>query len=265
MDLGPYDGGEHSENVGAVGIGEEVRVLSTGLVITALLGVAAGVITTVAGMGGGLVLLLALAALTDPLHALAATAPALLVGNLHRIGLYRRELHRPTALRLVLGAVPGSLLGGLLATVMPEVALRGLMAVMAGLAVAKAAGWLRWTPPDVATGPVGFATGFITATSGGAGVLVGPFLLARGLVGAGFVGTMACGAVAMHAGRLLAYGAGGAVDRAVLLEGLGLAVAIMLGNLMGDRVRRALGERAQGRVQVAVLLTTAALAVGGLT
>jgi uncharacterized membrane protein YfcA len=250
------------ENAGAVSIDEEVCM--PGLVLTALLGIAAGAITTVAGMGGGLLLLLALATATSPLHALAVTAPALLLGNLHRVVLYRRELEPRTAGALVLGAVPGSVIGGLLATQLPETVLRLLMVALAGLAIARAAGWLRWTPPAVASAPVGFVTGLITATSRGAGVLVAPFLLARGLRGAAYVGTMACGAVAMHAGRMVAYGAGGVLDARVVLQGAALAVAILGGNLVGDRVRRALGARAQGRVQLAVLLTTAALAVGGL-
>ena len=50
-----------------------------------LLGVLAGALTTVAGLGGGMLLIYALAALGDPHVALAATAPALLVGNLHRL------------------------------------------------------------------------------------------------------------------------------------------------------------------------------------
>lgn len=234
------------------------------MVLSMVMGVVAGVVTTVAGMGGGLLLLLVLAALTDPLQALMVTAPALLIGNLHRVWLYRSDLSRRVAGALVLGALPGALVGGSLALVLPAVALRWTMGIVALLAVAKAAGLLRGRLPAVATGPVGFVTGLITATSGGAGVLVGPFLLAQGLAGPTYVGTMATGAVAMHAGRLIAYGAGGAVDGAVLAEGVALAALIMVGNLLGDRVRRRLGPRNQSRLQVAVLLTTAGLAIGGV-
>ncbi len=227
-------------------------------------GIIAGVITTVAGMGGGSLLLLFLTALNGPLEALATTAPALLLGNLHRATLYRRQLSRRTAGALALGAVPGALLGGLVATRLPDTVLQGTIVAMATLAVARAAGWLSWRPPAAAVAPVGLVTGAITATSGGAGLLVGPFLLARGLSGATYVGTMAMGAVSMHAGRLLAYGLGGAVDTGILGDGLLLAAAIMAGNLAGDRLRRAVGEDGQRRLQVGVLIATAALAVGGL-
>src|SRR5690349_10895588 len=76
------------------------------------LGLLAGALTTVAGLGGGMLLLLALATLGEPHEALAVTAPALLVGNLHRLWMGRRELDRETALPLVAGALPGALVGG---------------------------------------------------------------------------------------------------------------------------------------------------------
>lgn len=234
------------------------------MVVSSLMGLVAGLVTTVAGMGGGLLLLLVLAALTDPMHALTVTAPALLLGNLHRAWLYRSALSRRVAGALVLGALPGALVGGALALALPDTVLRWTMGLVALLAVARAAGLAQARPPAVATAPAGFVTGLITATSGGAGVLVGPLLLAQGLTGAAYVGTMASGAVAMHAGRLLAYGAGGAVGPGVLLQGLALAGLIVVGNLAGDRVRRRLGPRVQGLVQVAVLLTTAGLAVVGV-
>lgn len=53
------------------------------------LGLIAGALTTLAGLGGGLMLVGTLSLLYDPRLALAITAPALLVGNLHRATMYR--------------------------------------------------------------------------------------------------------------------------------------------------------------------------------
>jgi len=230
---------------------------------TAVLGLIAGVITTVAGMGGGMVLLLALAALTDPLTALTLTAPALLLGNLHRLWLYRGWVSRDVALRLIGGAVPGALAGGLVATALPPWVLSTAMLAMAGLAGSRLLG-LRIRAPLGAALPMGLLCGVVIATSGGAGVLVGPFLLARGLTGTTYVATAASIAAAMHAGRLVAYGLGGATDTSTLLGGLGLAVAIAAGNLLGDRLRRRLAEGQQGRVQHGVMALCVGLAVVGM-
>jgi len=111
---------------------------------------------------------------------------------------------------------------------------------------------------------MGLLCGVVIATSGGAGVLVGPFLLARGLTGTTYVATAASIAAAMHAGRLVAYGLGGATDTSTLLGGLGLAVAIAAGNLLGDRLRRRLAEGQQGRVQHGVMALCVGLAVVGM-
>jgi hypothetical protein len=58
------------------------------------LGLLAGVLTTVAGMGGGMMLVVVLSLVWDPRVALASTAPALLVGNAHRAYLYRAQVAR---------------------------------------------------------------------------------------------------------------------------------------------------------------------------
>ena len=227
------------------------------------LGLFAGILTTTSGMGGGMVLLLALAALSDPLTALAITAPALLLGNLHRLAMYRREVDLPTARALVLGALPGALLGGLLATALPPWVLSVSMLSLALLALGPLLG-LRLRIPAAAAFPVGATAGLITATSGGAGVIIGPFLLARGLEGRTYVATGAASAVAMHLGRMTAYGSGGVLTRELLGMGLLLALSITAGNLVGDRLGRGLGHRRQGQLQQAVMATCVGLALWGL-
>src|SRR4051794_19686783 len=83
------------------------------------LGCIAGTLTTLAGQGGGLFLLLVLAALLGPHQALAITAPALLLGNLHRAALFRESIDKSVAVRVIAGAVPGAFVGGILARVIP--------------------------------------------------------------------------------------------------------------------------------------------------
>lgn len=231
--------------------------------VMALVGALAGLITTVAGMGGGMTLLLALSLLSDPHAALAVTAPALLIGNAQRLWMFRASLDRPLARALVLGALPGSLLGGLLAVQVPSRALHLAMAVMAALAVLKAVGRLRVTPGAGLVGPVGFGTGVVCAGAGGAGLLIGPTMLAAGLSGEAYVATNAAGAVAMHLGRLAGYSAGGMVGADTLVRGAVLALAIMTGNLAGRHARRWLTPRRATWVETgAVVLCVALAAVG---
>ena len=234
------------------------------MLVLVVLSLLAGAITTVAGMGGGLVLLLGLSFVLDPLVALMTTGPALLVGNLHRIALYREHVQRPLALRLVLGAAPGALIGGLVAVALPETLLRGAMVVLALFATAKVAlGW-RFTPPAGALVPGGAAIGFVTATSGGGGLISGPLLLASGLSGRPYVATGAVAAATVHVFRLTGYGAAGSLEWGVLAMGLVGAVCIATGNLLGERLRGFIPEHVVPRLEVGVVLACLGLALAGL-
>src|SRR5688572_16431765 len=115
--------------------------------LVALLGVLAGVLTTVAGMGGGLFLQLSLSMIWGPTVALATSSIALLVGNLHRTALYRKSVNWPIAKRFALGAAPGAVLGALLVVAVPPWAVNVLMLGMTLLTILRALGKIQITPP----------------------------------------------------------------------------------------------------------------------
>ena len=228
------------------------------------LGVGAGGLTTVAGLGGGVLLILALSLVTSPAEALAISSPALLVGNLHRLIVGRRAVDRGIARALALGALPGSALGGLLAVAVPTVVLELLLVGTTAFALARTFGWLSFKPGVRALLPAGFGIGVATATTGGGALMLAPLLLATGLTGARYVATAAAVAVAIHVGRLLGYGAGGLISRETLLAAAVLAAAILVGNALGQRLRKYIGPAAGARLELGVLLVCVALALAGL-
>ncbi len=228
------------------------------------LGLLAGALTTVAGLGGGMMLVLALSLLWGPQTALAVTAPALLVGNLHRLLLFRASVDRAIAWRFAAGAVPAAFAGGLAVVALPPVVLHVLLVGVASFAVVRELGWLGWRPPANAVVPAGAVAGLVTATTGGGGLLVAPMLLATGLRGEAFVATGAAVAIAMHVGRIAAYGAGGLVDTATLGYSALLAAAIFAGNLLGRRARAHLTERTTMRITWGTLAVAMVLALAGL-
>ncbi len=229
-----------------------------------LLGLCAGVLTTLAGQGGGLFLLLICSLLLGPRAALAITAPALLIGNLHRAVLFRRLIDRTVALRMILGAVPGAFLGGFLAGRLPEWVLHVLLVGITALSIARALRWLAFDVPRWALGPAGFVVGAMTGTSGGAGVLFAPVLLSAGLRGTAFVGTIATVAFATHVGRVVAYGYSGLFTRDLIAPIVVVALAITLGNALGERVRKRLSEVATTRLEYGVLVVCVGVSVLGL-
>ena len=236
----------------------------TDVLLVAGLSVLAGAITTVAGMGGGMLLLLALAAWWDPAMALAVTAPALLLGNAHRAFLFRREVQWPTALRFAGAAVPGAIIGGALAVSFPGWLIQGLMVVMTLLALAKGVGWIKVKPPQAALVPTGGVVGVLTGASGGAGILMAPVLLATGLVRDAYVGTVAVCAAMMHAGRIISYGAGGLITADTLLYAGLAAAGILGGNFVGRYLRRFTLSWPAGLIEHVTLASCVVVALLGI-
>lgn len=228
------------------------------------LGVAAGGLTTVAGLGGGLLLLLGLTLLWDPVRALAVTTPALLIGNLHRGWVLRDRVDWAVARAFALGAVPGAALGGLAAVSVPPVAVNVLMLLVTALSLGRALGAFDLRAPARAMTPAGFVIGGLTGTAGGAGVLTGPLFLSAGLTGDAYAGTIAASGVAMHLGRVAGYGAGGLLTRELWLWSGSLAVALVAGNALGRRLRRFTDRLPEGALEHAVLVVCVVLAVTGL-
>jgi uncharacterized protein len=229
-----------------------------------LLGLVAGALTTVAGQGGGLLLLLACSTLVGPHAALAITAPALLLGNLHRALLLRAYIDRPVATRMIAGAIPGALAGGLLAGVTPAWVLRVLLVVMTALAIAKALGYVRFAVPYKALVPAGAILGAMTGTAGGAGVLFAPVLLSAGLTGRTFVATSSTVALATHIGRVAGYAGLGLFERSLLGPTVVVAAAIFAGNALGGRLQDLLSPARATAIEYATLVVCVVLSVAGL-
>jgi uncharacterized membrane protein YfcA len=229
-----------------------------------LLGLGAGVLTTIAGQGGGLLLLLACSALIGPHEALAVTAPALLLGNLHRSLLLRTHIDRPTAKRVIAGALPGALLGGLLAGMTPAWVLRCLLVVLTAVAIAKALGYVRFRVPQNALAPAGFVIGGLTGTAGGAGILFAPVLLSTGLTGRAFVATTSAVAVAAHIGRVAGYAGLGLFSKSLIAPTVAVTVAIFAGNAMGGRIHELLTPRRSMAIEYGALVVCVVLSVAGL-
>ena len=228
------------------------------------LGLLAGVLTTVAGMGGGMMLVVVLSLAWDPRIALATTAPALLLGNAHRAFLYRTRVAPQIARPFALGAVPGSFLGGLAVVALPATLIQAVLVLMTLLAFARAAGLFRWEPSAAQLVPAGAFIGATAATGGGAGLLTGPLFLSAGLRGESYIATVAVAAVAMHLGRLAAYGVGGLVDGTTLLRAAVLAVAILAGNALGAKLRHHVDETLSTRLELGTLTLAVLGSIVGL-
>lgn len=238
--------------------------LVVGLIWIAALGLTAGALTTVSGMGGGLLLVLVLSVVIGPKPALLVSSAALLAGNTHRAWLYRGSVDRDVVRRLLAGLVPGTLLGAWLAAGLPDDAIRIIMLLAALATLGRAITGARWTLPAGSLTPAAAIVGFLAATAGGAAVLLGPVMLSSGLTGRRYLAVTAVGAAAMHVVRLTGYGLAGMWSASYLPLIAGLAVAILVGNLLGRRLRDVVSERAGNALEVATPVVCAVLAIAGI-
>lgn len=229
-----------------------------------VLGVLGGVLTTVAGLGGGMMLVVVLSLLHDPRYALAVTAPALLVSNGHRAWMFRRSLDARVALAFAIGLVPGALAGGVVLPALPTWALQGLLVTMTALALARARGLWSWKPDPRAMAPIGLGIGAVAATTGGAALLVGPVLMSAGLRGERFVATVALAGVSLHAGRVAGYAISGLVGMHIAPQIAVLLAGLLVGNVVGKRTRRSFPDGVETKVELGALVVCTTLAVVGL-
>jgi len=234
------------------------------MILLALLGLLAGVLTTIAGMGGGLFLLVTLGLVYGPHTALAITTPALLVSNAHRGWLFRADIEWPLARLIAIGVMPGAILGALVLPGLPDAVVAALFTASTMFALLRATGRITLRPKPRWITAYSFAIGALAATSGGAGMLIAPLILASGATGGRYVATVAVGAVAMHLARVIGYGTVGLlvpehlVDAAVILAGL------LTGNLVGRRFRRHVGAVAERRIELGALLVANAFAIAAV-
>lgn len=212
------------------------------LLLASVLGIGAGLINTISGFGGGLLLTLMLAPVLGPASALVVTAPALAVGHLHRALGYREHIDRAVARRFILGAVPGAIAGSLLAASVPESVLAFALLLSTGLAIAQALGWIPSTLGRRALLPGAMGIGLLAGSCGGGGVLLPPTLMSAGVSGRRFVATAATGALAVQLVRMSTYATAGMITLEHAPQMLAVALGLIAGNALGRRVARRIDD-----------------------
>jgi len=234
------------------------------MLLLAALGLIAGVLTTIAGMGGGLFLVAVLTVLHGPHLALTLTTPALFVSNGHRAYMFRRDIDRRVAGMVALGAIPGAMVGGLVLPALPPLVVTSLLVAVTVVALLRAWGFIKLKLRARSLAAAGAAVGALAATSGGAGLLVGPIVLSTGLTGLSYVATVAACAVALHLGRIVGYGAAGLLTLDLLPSIAALLAGLLLGNLVGRRARDYIPKKIEPKIEIGALVVSTALAVVGL-
>jgi uncharacterized protein len=205
---------------------------------------ALALLSAVAGFGGGVLLLPVFTALFGLRAAVPMLTLTQLSSNGSRVWLNRRHLRWRLIGWFALGAIPCAVAGALLLTHAPLAPLKRLLGVFLIVVVIwRRLGRTQRKPADPAFAAVGAASGFGSALLGSVGPLTAPFFLAYGLTRAAYIGTEAAGALTMHLTKIATYGAGDLLTGPVLLYGIALTPATLLGARVGKKIVGRVSDR----------------------
>jgi uncharacterized membrane protein YfcA len=201
-------------------------------------------LSAVAGFGGGVLLLPVFTVLFGLRVAVPMLTLTQLSSNGSRVLLNRRDLRLPLIGWFALGAVPAAVVGGLLLAHTPLRPLKRILGVfLIGVVVWRR---LRRAPSAASERSfiaIGAASGAGSALLGSVGPLTAPFFLALGLARGAYIGTEAASALTMHITKIASYGAGDLLTDRVLLFGIALTPATVLGAWVGKKIVGRIGDR----------------------
>jgi uncharacterized membrane protein YfcA len=202
-----------------------------------IVGLVAGIVSGVMGTGSSIMLVPVLVIAFGPVQAVPIMALAALMANVARILSWWREVDWRAVAAYAATAAPGAVLGAGTLLLLParliDGALGGFFIAMIPLRRWLAARTLRATRWHLAGfgGVIGYLTGVVVST----GPISVPLFLAYGLARGAFLGTEAAGSLAVYIAKLAAFREFGALPLEVVLRGLVVGAALMVGAFVAKR------------------------------
>ncbi|MEN4472740.1 sulfite exporter TauE/SafE family protein [Mycolicibacterium cosmeticum] len=224
-----------------------------------LLALVAGALGGLVGTGSSLILLPVLVVLDGPRVAVPVMAIAAVLANVARVAAWWREIRWRPVLAYAVPGTPAAVLGAhTLMTISPTVVdavLAAFFVVMIPLRrLAAARQWrVRLWQLAVAGVIVGFLTGLVLST----GPLSVPIFTGFGLSGGAFLGSEAAGALVLYAGKLSTFTQLGALDETMVVHGLVIGAALMVGPFLIRRIVARASPRTYALMIDAVLVVAA--------
>ncbi len=232
------------------------------LVILALAALITSIISGIIGMGGGILLLATMLSFLPHAETIPAHGAVQLASNGTRLLVFLRHVDSKAVGRFALGALPGSLVGGLLLVWLRKdniEATEPFFKIAIGLYV------LTMTFRPVKMAPVadssksgaggsrftlfGFLAGTVGLTIGAIGPLIAPLFIHSGFVKERLIATKAVCQATIHLLKLPIFIASGLVDYAKLGE-LIVVMSIMVipGTLIGKKILTRVNEQTFARL-----------------
>ena len=218
-------------------------------------------IAGVAGFGGGPVILPALIWVLGPRDAIPILSLAQFVASVVRFLMHRPAVHWPVIRWYSLGAIPVAILSSRLFVITPTtVFIRVLGAGMLLLVAYRYTSWSQRRKMSLwGFSLVGVATSFFSGFLGIGGPVPAPFLLAYGLAGGAYVGTMGGCTLVTQLFKLVVFGNSALLTPFTLAVGSAVGAISWLGALLGKRLLNRIPEWGFHRLIEALLITVGLL------
>jgi uncharacterized protein len=225
-----------------------------------LVALAAGALGGLVGTGSSLVLLPILVTMYGPRVAVPVMGIAAVMANVGRVAAWWRQIQWRPVLVYAVPGTPAAVLGAHTLLTISQGLVDGLLGVffLAMIPVRRIAAARQWRVRlwqlAVAGAVVGFLTGLILST----GPLSVPVFTGYGLSGGAFLGCEAASALLLYAGKMATFGQLGALTGPVLVRGLAIGTALMVGPYLVRTVVRRVRPHTYALLIDAVLVVAAA-------
>jgi uncharacterized protein len=228
-------------------------------VVVFVLALGAGALGGLVGTGSSLVLLPVLVLLYGPRVAVPLMGIAAVMANIARVMAWWRKIQWPPVLAYAVPGAPAAVLGAhTLLTISPRIIDGFLGAFFLAMVpvrrVMAARAWrARLWHLAFAGAVVGFLTGLVLST----GPLSVPMFTGYGLSGGAFLGSEAASALVLYTAKLATFGQGGALTTGVVVRGLAIGAALMIGPFLTRGIVQRLRPQSYALLIDAVLVAAA--------
>ena len=224
-------------------------------VILILVGLVAGLLSGSVGFGGGMVLLPVITYFYGVEVAVPVSTIAQLVSNLSRVGMGWNQINWKAAGQFLLLAVPFTALGALGFAKFPKGPMTIVLCVfLIVFAILKLRGkmTLPHKPGTMIVG--GGVTGLINGLLGISGPLSSAVFLSLDLAPVSYIASEATAASVMHIVKAMVYGKLSLMSGNILLSGLMIGAAMMLGNFIAMRCIRNVNRKRYQKIVAGVMI-----------
>lgn len=209
-----------------------------------IVGLIAGILSGSIGFGGGMILLPVVTWFYGVDVAVPVATVAQLMSNLSRSLMGWREIRWRETGRFLLTALPLTALGALgFAVIDKTMVTRILCIFLIVFSIMKMTHKLRLPQGKTTMLLGGGLTGLLNGMLGISGPLSSAVFLTLNLTPVAYIASEAVAAVAMHTVKALAYGKFDLMNGSILLNGLFIGCAMIVGNFIAMRIIRHINKR----------------------